>query len=510
VTNALYKWRFWIAATAVFLAAVALRWIRLDIMTFRYDQAAVAFRSMEVFRSGLPFTGIVNSMGFHNAPTYVWMMLPGFLFSPDPRFATALHGFITATMVFPLVMLGHRYRRDALAWLPAIIAAVTPGAVFGGRNLWAQHLLPPLISWALLWLHGALDESQNTNSRIRQAGAALAMLALATTVHYSAAPLLAIVVAILFWRLRRSFPILLKASVPGVLILLTVVPSAIDWYDTRTNPRPKEDFVLKYESVVPPPLPWWLRTQMSAAGVVSVSSVDAVHGIESVTPFAMPLRIYDWTLMFALWGGLAALLHYSISHKSRAYQTLFPKVLLLMLILPVVLGSMLIERVNMGYFIGSMPLVWLLVVFLPERGKILWQFVIIIALIGGVAANVHFLQLISNVSFLNGSYYIPFKDQVKTAAYIAENRVKPGNLHHVEGGWFQHSYDYLHRYVTPPQKPVTSAYAVMDDLRLTDNPPRVDFFLSTNPTRFDEVVVTIFPSRGPAEIFIRKFFEMGS
>lgn len=513
--------RFWLITTVLFCIAVALRWTRLDLMTFRYDQAEAASRALDAFRGSFPFTGIVNSMGFHNAPGYAWSILPGFLINADPRWATAWHGLLASTMIFPLALLGRSYRADAILWLPAVLAATLPASVFGGRNLWAQHLLPPVAAWALFTLLIALDDGRDWRRRCRAAGFTLAILAWGVSIHYSAAPLFVVAIGFLVAAFRGQLKLLAVALAPAAVIFATMIPSALDWWARASQPAPKADYVQDFEAILPDPLPWYVRVPDSAVASVSNSSFEAVWGMRDLISHGAVafVKVYDFlVLAIVLVSGAWAMA--LILKKGRGLSMDFRHriggVLLLWILVPAVAAGLLVPRINAAYFLGCLPAGWLLPLVLPALKRQPRRVGVVgIAgfLLAGAFISYVFLAAIAREGLVPGPYYIPYGRQAQAVEYINSRGVAPGRLSHLSGGWFQHSYDFIHKNVsreTDGASQRDNAFALIEDKNLwPEKPDKLQVFWKEKPVEFGDVGVLIFSSRGAAEIFAGKYYESG-
>ncbi len=513
---------FWFITSLLFCSAVALRWVRLDLMTFRYDQAEVAFRAMGAFRADFPFTGIVNSMGFENAPGYVWSLLPAFFFSADPRWATAWHGLLASTMIFPLALLGKRYRSDALLWLPAVLAAILPVSVFGGRNLWAQHLLPPVTAWALLALDTAMDDERSWPQRRAAGGFMLAVLAWGISIHFSAAPLCFMAAGFLLVGFRTRLTYLVPALIPAALIFATMVPSGVNWWMRSNNPAPKADYVRDFETILPDPLPWYVRIPDSVVASLSNSSIEPVWGIQdhlSRTVLSV-IKCYDLSVLCLLLLSAGYAFFWIFRRKSQSTADSWRKfsvVLVSCVVIPAVTAGFFVERVNASYFLGTLPVGWLLPLLLPSFGNRVRRYtipIVISVFAGGLLIYGILMASIAKHQLVSGPYYIPYGMQAKTIAYINVNKVGLGSLNHLSGGWFQRSYDYIHKYGRSEAGPMVlngQAFALIEDKNLwPEKPEKLKIFWNENPAQFGDVGVLVFQAQDAAERFANRYYGSGN
>ena len=513
----------WVKLFALFAVAVALRWFRLDLMHFRYDQAAVAFRAAGAFEGAFPWTGIVNSLGFANAPGYVWSVLPAFVVSKDPLMATGWHGLLSATMVFPLVWLGRRFRADALGWLPAVLAATLPISVLAGRNLWAQYLLLPLVAWTLYFLDSALRNDRAVGIRLRDVAICMGLLAWGISVHFSVALIAGLAALALAMNLRGHWKGLGKALIPAMIIGVTMIPSIADWARQLRSPASKPDFVLAYEAQMPGDgLPWWARLQQTLQDVLLPRTLDSVAGVKELLSdgeltFVTGYDVLIWVLLIA---GVGCCLWRLVQGRREGRQEEEgaggarvggPPLSMILLLVPMVAGALLLSRVNGGYFIGSWPVLWLMVLWLPLGGRAgRWLGVGIVCAVGlgGAVTTGIALRAIDRADAVPGNYYYPYRHQVKVARYLADEGVRAGTTYHLGGDWYQHSYSYLQQYVAPKAEgEEADRYALMEDRLLTAGRLGKAVFGERGPVMVDQVGVLLFDSRGEMEIFRREYYE---
>lgn len=529
--------RFWLVSSLLFALAIALRWISLDLMMFRLDQAEVAFRAMEMQRGMRPFSGIINSMGFTNAPAYVWSILPAFLINPNPVWATGWHGLLTASMVFPLAIIGRRYRSDALQWLPAIFAAVLPPVVFAGRELWAQHLLAPCAAWALLLFVYAMDEEAEESRQSVMATACLTVLAWAVSIHYSAVLPFVITAGVLWPRLKlrpwnRSWQFL-----PLLVIILTMVPSGLDWWHSRTDNRPMPDYAAQMLSILPDPLPWW--SNLSDAAVASLSINSMCGTIAHADLLDQRTKLFSDLLnalaAVAVGGGLLlAISRIFLKSRSASYADpqKLPTLVVAWVAAQVLVAGLFMTWVQSSYFEVVMPAVWLLVLLYPKdnapalsRTRLSWgRFYKVVTIVFITAGSYISLNLVTQIAARNvvrETYYIPYNLQLRTVRYARDHGVGPGNLWHLSGKAFERTYDYILRYAAGQRRsiplpgqtevsPRAGVVGIMEDTRfLNREPTRANLMALHDPVTIGTVKMVLLPGKGQAEVFVRKYERAG-
>jgi hypothetical protein len=518
--------RFWVPAALLFAVAVALRWARLDFMAFSFDHAALAFRAMEAREGNFPFTGIVNSLGFRNAPGYVWTLLPAFVVTASPMVATAWHGLLSATMVFPLALLGRRFRGDALAWLPAVLGAVLPISVFAGRDIWAQHLLPPLAAWTLLWLLQALDIGAPQGWRLKRAALCLAAGAWAVSVHFAAAPGFIITLVALLPLLRGVGKRAAWILLPAFCVCLTMVPSALDAVDKMANPTPKPAYVIASEMKQPAPLPWFGRMAEMTRASVDNSSDVTWPGLIRFLPDSQfwVMRAYDSVIMLLIIGGVVSCL-LAVRRQSRRNGlrgSPAALILLLWIFLPPLMGAIFLKTPNVSYFAVCMPAVWMSVLFFPEMkhlrfaraGRLLPALLLGCVFAGGAAVSGALIATIVKADEYITGYYQPYEKQLRVAKYVTQHGIEWDHVQHLGGPVFAEPYRYLVRYVdgrgsTQSGRAAGGQYALLQDAYfLQEQPARQKHLVAAGAVKVGPVVVLVLPSRGAAEVFTRQYYEV--
>lgn len=477
----------------LFAAAMLLRCWRLDLMSFRYDSAEAAFRARETLKLWHPpWTGIVNSLGFRNPAGFIWLILPPMLISPDPRPAAAWISLLSLTALWPIFCM---CKRRGGGWLfPCVIYAFLPASVFWGRAIWAQNVLAAFGAWALWFVMIALDSGASPRRRRLAGTGAMAVLAFAVTIHIAVLPLLVVAAVLLAWAVRRrNLPAGTLAHAGGVFILLAaaLAPSAADWLHERTHPSPKPDFVVKFESMLPPRPGLGRRFSSAAAGVFEpFFSLGATGGIDQQISetTAVVARAADLFLIVlsAAGIGLAAI------RFRRGQNRLETGILLLWVGVPVVVAPFAVTWVNGTYLLAGFPAVLLVAGALLDsmlrhrspqsedrstdqqpRPWISGALCLVLAIIY-TGFILDCIRCVDRSRYVNGPYYIPLADLEAVASKLSEG-IAPGEMEHFSGGWFQRPYAYLHREVFDarqlPRGASPGSFAVIGDLNLMHNIP---------------------------------------
>lgn len=498
----------------VALAGLALRWWRLDLISFRYDTAAAAFRARETLTLGHPpLTGIVNSHGFENAPGFIWLILPPFVFSPDMRWATAWHALLALSGLIPLFMIARGLLPRFVWVLPCAAFAFAPSLIAGARTIWAQNLLPSISAWCLLALYTLL-KSESVTTRGRALVALTSLLLIGVSVHYSAGLWLLLSLPFAYVALRgisrRYF--IMTAGVVAVG-LLTFVPSALDWNYRQSHPLPKPEHVLQFESLMGDPEPALTRMRGAYAGLFEqLSSIAAASGVElDIHPIAVRAAGFaDLALLALLLAGIAFA---ALQAKNDVADRRIAIVLLVWVLLPPAIAALLIKRVNGTYFAFAIPALVLVGghCMKVERRRLARVAVLSIPVIIGMAFVAFWISLVMTVDrtrFARGQYYIPLVEQEKTAQLLRKEAIAPNTLLHLSGGWFQRPYEYLlaEHFGAKPARHADVPHAIMEDLYLRRNQPAlVEFLENSMQMRVGSVGIKLFDNRREAEEYFDTF-----
>lgn len=503
---------------ALFLVALGFRWVELQWMSFKFDQMAVVERALMIAGGQAPFFGIVNSLGFRNAPGYIWTLMPAVLFSSSPVVAAAWHGLIAATIVFPMALLGRLLSSGGIfSWFPAVACAVLPWSVFAGRELWAQHLLAPLGAWALWALICALLPEKAARSRLRYGALALALLCWMTSIHYGAGPLL-LIAGVALWPVFRRVP--WKASalalLPSALILVTMLPSVADYFYRQKHPLPKPDYVLQFERVRPAPRPLYQRLPRTAAAALNGNSLNTVGGVDLVAARALVLAasLLDACVLSLLLFGLffcavtASLGQRQELEKSSKIPPAIPLLLLAWIVFPAVLGAVLFKYPQESYFAASRPASFLALVVGSRRFSgpgVAWPRTCdrVITILTGAGAAVMSVLLIRETidpPHVLAEYHVPYAQQKRVADYLRRQGVAPGRIVHFSGDLLVPAYNFLVKHSQAggstlsgsPWNSLPRPTAYLQNFDLLESRPKEAAFMSRHSAvRIGPVVVGI-------------------
>ena len=548
---------------ALFAVGLAVRLTRLDLMSFRFDSAVELMRAREtLFLGHPPLSGIINSQGFRNPAGFTWFLQPATMLTMDPRAAAAWVGVAALSGLVPLWLTARRWLGSAAALFVGVLWAVAPAAVFSGRAIWAQNLMPAFGAWALWFVLCVNDDTLSPVRRGRAVVGAAVAVTLATLVHLSGAALAFAAAALcarpfLCGRVGRKHAF--AALAVGILGAVALLPCAVDYAGRKSAPSlTKPEYETKYETYLAPPDPTGRRV-FAAFGCVfaQLSSNSASGGVGAAVdaPWRGLAQTADALLFVLAAVGVmrCALILYrrtragkavpppnpeesgtyeeppsDLAHPPQA-QPVPPVALALALLswcfLPPLVGGLIISRPNPTYFAGLFPAILLLAAAAlapapPSRwtARLAGRALAVAAPLLG-ACYVTFLAAcltrVDTERWIGDSYYIPLADQAELAAKLSAAGVAPGRLLQLNGDWFQVPTDYtlqwmwtsLHRSGAP--LPITPRWAVADDSRLRgDQQARCRFMEDRSAFSVGPVRVAVFRDQEQGVDFAKEFFAI--
>lgn len=143
----------------VVLSALAFRITNLDLIEFKTDEAInLLLSSRPQFGYPFPFGGTVSSVGVLNPPLFNYLLFPLTLISLDPKLISFFIGLINSIAIGSLFILLKSYYGKAVAFITAIILALSPWAILYSRKIWTQDLIFPFFVVLLLAIHKIVVE----------------------------------------------------------------------------------------------------------------------------------------------------------------------------------------------------------------------------------------------------------------------------------------------------------------------------------------------------------------
>jgi 4-amino-4-deoxy-L-arabinose transferase-like glycosyltransferase len=184
-----------IALFLVVLGAALLRFVNLNYMAFRADEANNLFAAAGLaFGKTFPLVGIPSSIGTYTPPFFVYLMTIPLLLSRNPVIAAGFVALLNCAAVGLCYVFCRRYFGRTVAITAAAFFAVNPWAVFYSRKIWQQDALPLFVIGFFFSIFAVVCEG-----RRRQLLACFACLAAITQLHMSSVYYAVVLLIVLAW-----------------------------------------------------------------------------------------------------------------------------------------------------------------------------------------------------------------------------------------------------------------------------------------------------------------------
>ncbi len=208
--------------TGILLVAAVPRMGWPGLTEFKADEARLLQLALEMadFRQ-FPLRGISSSVGFPNFPLSVWLYALPLLVWKHVYAATLFTGLLNTLAVAGTYWLARRYWGVPAALTAALMFAVSPWAIHHSRKIWAQNLLPFLVTgWGITAVLTFVER------RGKLIILHLLFLALAAQAHLAGLALVPVTAVYLFLFRRR---VNWRAAAVGLIVAgLTALPFL--WY----------------------------------------------------------------------------------------------------------------------------------------------------------------------------------------------------------------------------------------------------------------------------------------
>jgi hypothetical protein len=535
---------------ALALAGLILRLQNLDLVSFRYDSAMAYDRARLWWEGGaFPWTGIENSLGFHNTGALIWLLMVPAGLSSQPEAMVIFQSLLWFFGVFPLAWACWLVTRSRLLTLATAAAmALLPMGIFAARGIWAQNILAPLFAWSLghwAWLTvgpGRIGSPVPTSSRSK----ALHLIGVTAPSWYGAmihmaAGLPASIITLALMS-RRDFSPRLRLILLATPLLAGIlsVPSLVDAWRAVEAPARTEDLpahIQKFHAIQggAPGLPSKLHA-MLAAIPGHMHTLGADGGLHALLPEASYWRPFlffqDVVITLTALAGLGGLIWGLRRGKGLGpgENRVVSGTLVAMILGPPLLSALLLSRPNGSYLAGTFPVIILAAALTaapwrlveggrPNRRSGRWVLnVLTWGVIGLMAVAALYPQIILRTAAVSappwpatGQYYLSLREHRRVARWLATEGVLPGRIHHVSGLYFQWPYEVLlarepRRGPSRPQGP----YVVMEDipLRAFVDRGKAGWLEARASARIGPVALSLLADKSQFDQFLRDFGDL--
>jgi hypothetical protein len=134
--------RFWIECALVTLLAAVPRFLWLDHMEFKRDEAVLHARAIQIQPGSFPLHGIDSSLGVPNPPIALYLFAVPTLFSDSPLAMAGFSALLGTLTVAGVYAFGELLITRYVGLTAALLMIPAPWAVLLSRKIWAQDLLP--------------------------------------------------------------------------------------------------------------------------------------------------------------------------------------------------------------------------------------------------------------------------------------------------------------------------------------------------------------------------------
>lgn len=201
--------------TAILALAAWLRLRHLGLVGFYNDQAIALRIAHDILHGDIRTVGLASSSGASNPPLYVYIVAVIVRIHDGALFATASVGVLSVVAIALAYFVVRPRFGGAVALITAALFATAPWAVFYGRLLFQQDLLP-LVTVSLLWSLFVVLE----RNRTRVALLVPVFFVIAISLNLSAAALILPIGALIAYRARDvDWRAVIAGAAVGVVLL---------------------------------------------------------------------------------------------------------------------------------------------------------------------------------------------------------------------------------------------------------------------------------------------------
>jgi len=199
----------------ILLAALALRFHRLDLAEFKGDQVANHRLVLQAVSGTVPAVGIMSSRGVENFALFIYMLAVPALINSSVLFLTGVVALCAVAAVYMAYRLGSLCFGKTCGMVAALLFATSPWAVLFSRSIWTQDMLPLFIAALFFFLVKMRLKPKAWHPMV-----VMALFATVIQLHFSTFALVLIFPFALRWGWKKK---LVRGWLAGVVIALLLV-----------------------------------------------------------------------------------------------------------------------------------------------------------------------------------------------------------------------------------------------------------------------------------------------
>jgi 4-amino-4-deoxy-L-arabinose transferase-like glycosyltransferase len=337
----LLRRRDWLGLVAILIIAAVLRVETVPYQHFRSDEADLAQLAQGiVIGSGIPTLGITSSVGIPNSPISDYMVALAFFISSSPLIATIFVALWNVLGVALLWWLALKLFNPSVAFLAALLYAVSPWAIWYSSKIWIQDLHTPLVLLSLiLGIFGFIEGKRWAQLLF------LPVFVAALQIHFATWALLPIFF-VLLWLGRRQLawlPLGLSVLLAGLILY----PFAAAIIHTGTSVTAGAGILSRLPGsllnprIAPLTFQLWFSTGLGMTSIISYFLINQVTASLPTLPWLwLPLSLLAVVGVVVMW---------------KLIQRSLAVIIVLWIALPIALFIPNWTPVLEHYFIASIP-----------------------------------------------------------------------------------------------------------------------------------------------------------
>ena len=177
-----------LALFTILVVAAIVRFVDLDLMEFKADEAEATRLALHVLGLSepgvgrfFPTAGLTSSVGTLNPPLFIYLIALPLAIVRSPLAAAGFVAALNVVAVWLTYVVGKRYYSNFVGIASAALFTLAPWGIIFSRKIWAQNMLPIFAALFLLQLHAFLVEK-----RPRALCWLIILVAAAAQLHFSA------------------------------------------------------------------------------------------------------------------------------------------------------------------------------------------------------------------------------------------------------------------------------------------------------------------------------------